>query len=75
MNFPVEVTTRFVTTVDDMTSAWSFVMDRIEAVGVHPHVEIRPIRILSPVEAMEGLTGVDQFEVVVEGMTREKDES
>ena len=71
---PVEVTTKYVTTVDTLPEAWSFVMDHLDRVGPDPHVDIRPIRIISVGQMQDGLDGLDvseptrEFEVVIEGM-------
>jgi len=39
---PVEVTTRYATSVDDLPSAWAFVMEKIDHVGPAPSIEIQP---------------------------------
>jgi hypothetical protein len=70
---PVEVTTRYATTVDDLSAAWAFVMKTLEEVGPDPSVEISPIW-LRPFD----FAGDDdepwprQFSVVVSGMVEEK---
>lgn len=66
----IEVTTKFVTTVDDLPTAWAFVMDHIDALGPDPQVQIRPIWLMSVTEAMDGRDErpMRQFEVVVSGM-------
>ena len=73
MRDPIETTTRKVTTVDDITEAWAFVMEHIDAAGGRPHVEIRPITIFSIEEVanQEG-SGRQRFEVVVEGREQEE---
>ena len=71
---PIEVTTRYATTVDDLTAAWAFVMDRIDAVGDSPSVTISPVWTISVSDM-----GDDEpeggyprhFSVVVEGMVEE----
>jgi len=65
---PVEVTTRYATTVTGLAAAWQFVMSRIDAVGPDPRVEISPIwETHDPgVEPWER-----RFEVVVSGMVEE----
>lgn len=74
---PVEVTTRFVTTVDHLADAWAFVMDRIDQVGSDPTVHIKPIWVYGVGDMIDGLDGADvsrpsrQFEIVVEGMVEE----
>ena len=69
MTAPVEVTTRFATTVDDLPAAWAFVMARIDKVGPSPSVKISPIWSWQAHEGSE--TAVRQFEVVVDGMIEE----
>lgn len=73
MSAPVEVTTRFATTVDDIASAWAFVMARMDSVGPNPRIVISPVTII-PVADMYSGDEPDyarQFEVVVEGMVPE----
>lgn len=74
---PVEVTTRYVTSVPDLASAWAFVMDRIDAVGPDPSIEIKPVWIMSVHEIGNDDIGraPRQFSVVVEGMVEEPEES
>jgi hypothetical protein len=73
MSAPVEVTTRYVTTVDTLSDAWVFVMDSLDRVGPDPHVTIKPIRIISVGQMQDGLEGREvvrpprEFEVCVEG--------
>lgn len=78
MTAPVEVTTRYVSTVDDLPAAWAFVMARLDSVGPDPSVSIRPIRIVDVAEMHDAFDGHEttsgwtrQFEVVVEGMVAE----
>lgn len=74
---PVEVTTRYATSVDDMTAAWAFVMARLDTVGPAPSVTIRPVWIFPVAQMIDALDGGDddgghrQFEVVVEGSVKE----
>jgi hypothetical protein len=69
MSSPVEVTTRYVTTVDDLPEAWAFIMGHLDTVGPDPTIQIKPLWIISA-----GDIGEDQerpprqFEVLVEGM-------
>lgn len=73
MTPPVEVTTRYVTSVPDLSGAWAFVMSRIDLVGPRPRVEIRH-RSIASIQSMftdEDLEWTDCFEVVVEGMVEE----
>lgn len=69
---PVEVTTRYVTTTDDLQSAWAFVMDRLDLVGPDPTVQIKPLWIVSVADMDRDVERPPrQFEVVVEGMVEE----
>lgn len=71
---PVEVTTRFATTVDDLPAAWAFVMARIDTVGPDPSIKITPVWTIS-VQDMGDDEPDDgyprHFSVVVEGMVPE----
>ncbi len=76
MTAPVEVTTRYATTVDTLPEAWAFVMAKVDDVGPDPCVKISPLWIVS-VSDMD-LPGSDeaprpprQFSVVVSGMVEE----
>lgn len=78
MTEPIEVTTKYVTTVHTLQEAWAFVMDRLQLVGPDPHVIIKPIW-RQPVgvaqlieQGDEGLEWTRVFEVVVSGMTKEE---
>ena len=72
VDIPIEVTTRYVTTVNELSEAWRFVMDRLEVVGPDPAVSIRPIRIMSVSDALADRDEPSrQFEVTVEGMVQE----
>lgn len=68
-DFPVEVTTRYATTVPDLTAAWTFVMDRVDRVGPDPLITIKPQWTFSDTEDGE----TRRFEVVVDGMVPEGD--
>ncbi len=75
MTAPVEVTTRYVTTVDDLASAWAFVMDHLDhldRLGPDPEVHIKPIWIMNVHEVLDGSEErpARQFEVVVSGMVQ-----
>jgi hypothetical protein len=78
MSDPVEVTTKYVTTVDDLPAAWVFIMDRLDKVGPDPQIKINPIWVIPVGDMIDGLEGEDvsaekrQFEVVVSGMVEEK---
>jgi hypothetical protein len=76
MSAPIEVTTRYATTMDDLNAAWGFVMDRLDRVGPDPSVIIKPIW-MANVQDMERVDVPPmqrQFEVVVEGMVEEERE-
>ena len=63
----VEKTTKYVTTVDQLSEAWAFVMEHIEHVGPHPEIEISPIEVM-PVGSD---VWSSRFSVRVEGMVEE----
>jgi hypothetical protein len=72
MSIPIEVTTRYVTTVDGLPAAWAFVMERLDKVGPDPTVVIKPhwwtsVHDMGQVEAPQR-----KFEVVVEGTVEEQ---
>ena len=69
---PIEVTTRYATTVDELTDAFAFVMARLDSVGPDPEVIISPLWI-TPLSEMdnEGSFSRRQFSVVVSGMVEE----
>jgi hypothetical protein len=71
---PIEVTTRYATSVNELADAWAFVMDRLDRVGPDPSVTIKPIWTIS-VRDMdtddEDQEWPRRFEVVVEGMVHE----
>lgn len=77
---PIEVTTRYATTVNDLPAAWSFVMDRIDTVGPNPMITINPVWTITVADViedtLEGESDGDyprHFSVVVEGMVEEGD--
>lgn len=74
---PIEVTTRYTTTVDDLPSAWAFVMERVDQVGPNPSIKIRPIWIhnLHDMDRVDAPPAVRQFEITVEGMVHEEGEA
>jgi hypothetical protein len=43
MSAPIEVTTRYATSVPDLVASWAFVMAHIDRVGPAPHIEISPV--------------------------------
>lgn len=63
----VEVTTKFATTVDDLTAAWAFVMDHIDQLGPDPSIAINPFWTI-----IDGAEQGRRFEVVVSGMVEHK---
>lgn len=71
-NIPVEITTKYVTTVDELPEAWAFVMERLESVGPDPHIVIKPVRIYGWNDiGDDNYVAPRQFEVVVSGMVNE----
>lgn len=67
----IETTTKYVTTVDDLPSAWAFVMEHLDRLGPDPEVHIKPIWLMSVSDALDGHEGPDrQFEVAVSGMVQ-----
>lgn len=69
---PIEVTTRYATTVDDLPSAWAFVMDHVDRVGADPSITISPFWSYS-VHDMgddDAPTPPRQFSVVADGRSR-----
>jgi hypothetical protein len=70
---PVEVTTRYATSVDTLADAWAFVMARVDDVGPDPMVTITPFWSIS-VADMDDEAGREyprRFGVVVSGMVKE----
>lgn len=68
MSAPIEITTRYATSVDDLTDAWAFVMDKLDSVGPDPTVRISPIWTFSTADVDTDQRPPRRFEVVVEGM-------
>lgn len=73
---PIEVTTRYATSVDTLTEAWTFVMARVDRVGPEPSIKITPVTSY----AWHDMGNDDAeprrfFEVVVSGMVHEEDET
>jgi len=64
----VEVTTRYATTVDSLSDAWAFVMERVDTVGPDPRIEISPMWTYGADDVEDGLR---RFSVVVDGMVPE----
>ena len=71
---PIEVTTRYATTVDTLADAWAFVMAKVDVVGPDPRIEISPFWAIS-VHDMDRDDHVPerQFSVVVSGMVPEQE--
>lgn len=70
MSAPIEVTTKYVTSVDDLTAAWAFVMEYVDKVGPKPRITISPKSIYAWAEiGDDDARPVELFEVLVEGMT------
>jgi hypothetical protein len=66
---PIEVTTRYATTVASLADAFAFVMDRIDHVGDSPQVDISPVWTISYDSPDE--PSARRFSVVVSGMVEE----
>jgi len=66
---PIERTIRYATSVEELTDAWKFIMDKIDEVGPNPSIAINP-RWITPVSAMNDDDYVSrrEFEVTVSGM-------
>jgi hypothetical protein len=75
MSPPIEVTTRYATTVDDLPAAWAFVMDKLDSVGPDPSVEIKPLWAwaVQDMDRSDDYVPPRQFSVVVSGMVEEGD--
>ena len=68
MSAPIEVTTRYATSVDSLQEAWSFVMDHVDLVGPDPMIKIDPFWSISMDQMGEDVDPPRKFGVVVEGM-------
>jgi len=72
-NAPIEVTTRYATSVDDLTTAWAFVMEHVDLVGPDPSVEISPHWIISMSDmGDDNINPPRRFSVVVSGMVHKE---
>lgn len=72
MSAPIEVTTRYATTVDDLPSAWAFVMDHLDSLGDDPSIEISPLWLYSVQDMDRDVERPQrQFSVVVSGMVEQ----
>lgn len=69
---PIEVDTRYSTTVDELTDAWSFVMEHIDKIGPHPSIRIYPCWGVDRDEALEEPDDQVHFHAVVEGAVEMK---
>jgi len=68
---PIERTTTFATTVDDLAAAWAFIMGRIEEVGPDPRITISPIWSFSASSLDVEQNPPRRFEVSVSGMVHD----
>jgi hypothetical protein len=73
---PVEISTRYATTVESLADAWEFVMTRIDSVGPDPSVTISPVwrvnmDLITMEDSVEEKDLPRSFTVVVEGMVEE----
>jgi hypothetical protein len=71
---PVEIDTRYSTTVDTMQEAFAFVMEHIDTMGPEPSVHINPCWGVDRDEAVNEPEGSVHFHVCVEGTTEMKNE-
>lgn len=72
----VQKTVSYETVVDDLPSAWAFIMSKIETVGPDPSVHIHPASTAPPpmLMAIFGRDDIEverKFHIVVEGTTSE----
>lgn len=65
---PIEQTVKLATTVDDLASAWAFVMTRIDDLGPDPRITISPIWAYNVTDLAAEQNPPRQFEVTVSGM-------
>lgn len=72
---PVEVTTRYATSVDDLPAAWAFVMKHLDSVGPDPCIEILSFSTVSVRDMDRDDDGPWQrrFGVVVSGMVHDQE--
>jgi hypothetical protein len=72
----VEVTTRYATSVQTLSEAWAFVMERIDSVGPNPSIQIVPLWGFSEEDENadeDDYTLERWFSVVVSGAENEAD--
>lgn len=67
---PVEMTTKYATTVNELADAWAFVMSKIDQVGPDPSIAINPVWTIRDDEGEYPR----HFEVSVLGMVHETSE-
>lgn len=68
---PIEIHTRYATTVVTLADAWAFVMDHIDKVGPDPSIEIAPIWLMGYDEPRTN-EPPRHFAVTVSGSIEEK---
>lgn len=73
MSTPIEITTKYATTVDELADAWAFVMARLDSVGPDPRVTISPIWSYDVTSLDRDQNPPRRFEVVVSGMVHESE--
>lgn len=69
---PIEVDTRYSTTVDNINDAWTFVMAHIDKMGQEPSVHIYPCWGVDRDDAINEPEDQCHFHAVVEGGTKMK---
>lgn len=66
---PIEVTTKYVTSVKTLREAWAFVMEHVDSLGDRPTIQITPKTIYGFDQIADGEgSGEELFEVLVSGM-------
>lgn len=70
MSCPVEITTRYATSVPDLGAAWAFVMAHLDSVGPDPEVKISPVWTITS-DLPDNEEPPRHFSVVVSGMVHE----
>ena len=66
---PIEISTKYATTVPDLTAAWAFVMDHIDQVGPDPSIHIGPVWSYT-MDQLDDENVPRHFEVAVSGTIR-----
>lgn len=73
-DIPVEVTTQYATTVDELHDAWAFVMAHVDKVGPNPSIKISPIWSYGVIDMDHDESDAPRrFEVAVSGMVQASD--